>query len=117
MDEAYGNALRVIADVYEAEVARCGGKSLARVATIVVSSGAFFNRLRADKTFSVANLDKFATWFREPTNWPAGSVPAEGAQALQSIGRPAHHASTMHHEPSAVRSNDAPVFNQAGARS
>lgn len=88
MDDAYENALRTVADAYEAEVARWGGKSLSRVATIVVSSGAFFNRIRAGKTFSVSSLERFATWFRQPTNWPTGSIPANAMVALCSIGRP-----------------------------
>lgn len=96
MDDAYENALRTVADAYEAEVAECGGKSLSRVATIVVSSGAFFNRLRAGKTFSVANLDRFGTWFRQPSNWPAGTIPAGAAAALCSMGRPPLAADLTH---------------------
>nr|WP_314469807.1 hypothetical protein [uncultured Sphingomonas sp.] len=88
MADAYQNALRTIADVYEAEIGSHGGKSLSRVATIVVSSGAFFNRLRGGATFSVANLDKFASWFRVPANWPGRIIPEEAAVALNSIGRP-----------------------------
>lgn len=57
MGAGYDNALRAIADSYDAEVARRGGKSLSRIATIVVSSGAFFKRLREGKTFSVTNLE------------------------------------------------------------
>jgi len=97
MDDAYENALRTVADSYEAEVARWGGKSLSRVATIVVSSGAFFNRLRAGKTFSVTNLEKFATWFRVPANWPDQVIPQAAAVALISIGRPPLPADTMPH--------------------
>lgn len=98
MSAAYQNALRTVADSYDAEVARWGGKSLSRVATIVVSSGAFFNRLRDGKTFSVTNLEKFAGWFRVPANWPDRSIPHVAAAALTSIGRPPLPASTMPHQ-------------------
>nr|GLK22135.1 hypothetical protein GCM10017606_29630 [Microbacterium terregens] len=88
MDNAYQNALGTVADTYEAAVAEHGGKSLARVATIVVSSGAFFTRLREGKTFHVHNLEKFAAWFRDPANWPNLCIPHDAAIALTSIGRP-----------------------------
>lgn len=87
MDDAFENALRTVADSYEAEVARWGGKSLSRVATIVVSSGTFFTRLREQKPFYVHNLERLAAWFREPANWPDGRVPDVAAQALASMGR------------------------------
>ena len=97
MSAAYENALRTVADSYEAEVTRLGGKSLSRVATIVVSSGAFFKRLRDGKTFSVANLEKFAAWFRVPANWPDHVIPHAAAVALISIGRPPLPADTLPH--------------------
>lgn len=106
MNEAYENALRTVADSYDAEVARWGGKSLSRVATIVVSSGAFFNRLRAGSTFSVTNLEKFAAWFRMPANWPDHEIPKAAVAALTSIGRPPLPADTMPHP---YRTDDAPV--------
>lgn len=97
MSAAYQNALRTVADSYEAEVAQWGGKSLPRVATIVASSGAFFNRLRAGATFSVANLEKFNSWFRVPANWPNRIIPHDAAIALISMGRPPLPASTLPH--------------------
>ena len=97
MSAAYQNALRTVADSYETEVSRWGGKSLSRVATIVVSSGAFFNRLRDGKTFSVTNLEKFASWFRVPANWPDHTIPLDASDALTSIGRPPLPADTMPH--------------------
>lgn len=106
MNDAYENALRTIADSYDAEVIRWGGKSLSRVATIVVSSGAFFNRLRTGSTFSVANLDRFAAWFRVPANWPDMTIPHDAAAALTSIGRPPLPANTM---PRPYRTHDASV--------
>lgn len=106
MVDAYENALRTIAASYDSEVARWGGKSLSRVATIVVSSGAFFNRLRAGKTFSVTNLEKFASWFRVPANWPDRSIPHDAVAALTSIGRPPLLSRRM---PHGYGMNDAPV--------
>ena len=88
MDAAYENAMRTLAACYEQEVAAHGGKSLARVATIVVNNGAFFTRLREGKPFLVHNLEKFAAWFREPANWPDLSIPHDAVAALTSIGRP-----------------------------
>ena len=96
----------MVADAYDAEVARWGGKSLSRVATIVVSSGAFFNRLRDGRTFSVINLEKFAAWFRVPANWPRHAIPHAAVAALTSIGRPPLPTDAM---PYSYRTDDAPV--------
>ncbi len=104
MDDAYSLGLQAVADSYESEVAAHGGKSLARVATIVVSSGAFFQRIRAGKSFSVGNLDKLASWFRVPANWPAGSIPHDAVSALVSIGRP-----PLASVPHSCRTTPAPV--------
>lgn len=88
MDDAYENALRTVADSYEAQVAALGGRSLSRVATIVISSGAFFQRLRDGKPFLVHNLERLAGWFRDPANWPDATIPSVAAEALTSMGRP-----------------------------
>ena len=120
MSAAYENALRTVADSYDAEVVRWGGKSLSRVATIVVNSGAFFNRLREGKTFSVGNLEKFAAWFRVPANWPDRAIPQDAAAALTSIGRPPLPASTMPHpyrtSDASVDCNRPAVFQSKAAR-
>ena len=115
MDNAYQTALATVADAYEAAVAEHGGKSLARIATIVVSSGAFFTRLREGKTFHVHNLEKFAAWFREPANWPNLSIPHDAAAALTSIGRPPFPLMPHSYRAGAasVASNPAPVFDPA----
>lgn len=89
MDNGYHSALRQLAESYEAATIAHGGKSLSRVATIVVSSGSFFDRLAHGKTFTVANLERFAEWFRNPVNWPEWTVPADAQSALLAIGRPA----------------------------
>ncbi len=115
MDTAYENVLRTLAACYEQEVAAHGGKSLARVATIVVNNGAFFNRLREGKPFLVHNLEKFAAWFREPGNWPNLSIPHDAAAALTSIGRPPFPLMPHSYRTGAasVVSNTVPVFDRA----
>ena len=119
MSAAYQNALRTVADSYETEVARWGGKSLSRVATIVVSSGAFFNRLRNGKTFSVNNLEKFASWFRVPANWPDHTIPLDAVAALISIGRPPLPTDTLPHpyvtNDAAVAFDRRPISKQVDA--
>lgn len=113
MSDAYETALRIIADAYEAEYGRWGGKSLSRVATIVASSGAFFIRLRDGKSFSVTNLEKFAAWFRQSANWPDAVIPHDAVQALVSIGRPPlNDAAPYRIDAAQVRSNDAPAFDR-----
>lgn len=87
MSDGYENALRTIATAYEGEVAAVGGKSLATIATNVLSSGAFFQRLRDGKPFLVHNLERLTAFFREPANWPDGTVPAAAREALISMGR------------------------------
>jgi hypothetical protein len=88
MDTSYEAALLAVADAYAMEVATHGGKSLARVATIVVNRGSFFERLRDGGGCSARNLDRLADWFRDPANWPS-AIAEPALRALESIGRPA----------------------------
>ena len=88
MDTSYEAALMKVADAYAREVAKHGGKSLARVATIVVNRGSFFERLRDGGGCSARNLDRLADWFRDPANWPNG-ITKHALAGLLSIGRPA----------------------------
>lgn len=88
MITTYEDALRIIADSYGKAIALNGGMSLARVATIVLNRGSFFNRLSGDTSFSVKNLDRLATWFRNEGNWPHNNIPHDAVEALFSIGRP-----------------------------
>lgn len=87
MSMTYEAALLAVARAYTDAVARAGGKSLARVATIVVNRGSFFDRLENGDSFSVRNLDRMAEYFREPANWPESIIPPSALAALQSIGR------------------------------
>lgn len=91
--------MRTLADSYEEQVALLGGKSLSRVATIVVNNGAFFQRLREGKPFLVHNLERFAAWFRMPQNWPDASIPQAAVDALISMGRPPIAYSIPHRMP------------------
>jgi hypothetical protein len=88
METGYHDALMQTAQAYSAAVATHGGKSLSRVATIVVNRGSFFERLQQDVSFSVRNLERFAEWFRNAENWPRGEIPQNAAEALSSMGRP-----------------------------
>jgi hypothetical protein len=81
-------ALIAIGQAYTARVAEKGGRSLARVATIVANQGTFFTRLERGATCTARNIEKFATFFTNPANWPGGEVPVEASEALASMGRP-----------------------------
>jgi hypothetical protein len=87
MTNTYEAALLAIADVYAAHAAENGGRSLARIATIVVNRGSFFERLRDGGGCSTRNLDKLTDWFRNASNWPGDEIPAAAVDALISIGR------------------------------
>lgn len=88
MDTSYEASLITIADAYAGAVAEYGGKSLARVATIVVNRGSFFDRIREGGGCSARNLDRIAEFFRDPGNWPQGELPIVASLALEGIGRP-----------------------------
>ena len=88
MAQTYEDALRIIAESYSRAIAVNGGMSLARIATLVVNRGSFFNRLSHDTSFSARNLDRLAAWFRNEGHWPHHNIPEDAAAALFSIGRP-----------------------------
>jgi hypothetical protein len=89
MDITYEAALLKLANAYAEQVAKHGGKSLARVATIVVNRGSFFERLREGAGCSGRNLDRLFEWFRDPANWPARRIGKDARATLSSVGRPA----------------------------
>ncbi|UZW54946.1 hypothetical protein NUH86_15945 [Sphingobium sp. JS3065] len=84
----FEQSLLAVSRIYVRAVAARGGKSLARVATIVVNHGSFFDRLERGATCTVRNLDKFAAYFSDAANWPEGVVPDDAADVLAGIGRP-----------------------------
>lgn len=116
MSRTYQDAMIAVAQAYQDAVAIRGGISLARVATIVVNRGSFFSRLSDDTSFSVRNLERFADWFRRPSNWPNHSVSPEAAEALASIGRPVDLAADLPMLPKPVSSNrDAGLHGERAA--
>lgn len=88
MSMTYEAALLKVADEYAAQVDALGGKSLARVATIVVNRGSFFERMRDGAGCSARNLERLVEWFRDPANWPEASITSNASAVLASIGRP-----------------------------
>jgi hypothetical protein len=75
-----------IADIYSAQVRENGGKSLARIATLLVNRGSFFEPLRRGQTCSVRNFEKVLQYFQCARNWPTGTIPDEAICALKQIG-------------------------------
>jgi hypothetical protein len=90
--DTYEQALLTVAREYANAVNTSGGKSLARVSTIVANRGSFFDALEKGATCSVRNFEKFAEYFGVPENWPGDEIPAVAQMALNSIGRPARPA-------------------------
>lgn len=82
-------ALLAIADLYEDAVERLGGRSLARVATVVVNRGSFFTALRRGSTCSLQNYDRLMDCFADPETWPESNIPPSANEILASYGRPA----------------------------
>lgn len=67
--------------------ARLSGRSLARLATIVMNDGKFFARLgQPNATTSAATLERFARYLGDSSNWPDGTVPSEVIAFLQVTG-------------------------------
>jgi hypothetical protein len=115
MEPRYEDALRTIARCYEDEVAAHGGKSLSYVASLVVHRGSFFDRLQADVSFTVRNLERLAAWFRDSQNWPARRVPEVALVAMASIGRPVLPNATLTLAArSTIVSCDQPPLSQPG---
>ncbi|WP_312313137.1 hypothetical protein [Sphingobium yanoikuyae] len=85
--ETFEQSLLTVSRAYAKAVANHGGKSLARVATIVANHGSFFDRLERGTTCTVRNFDKFIAYFSVAAHWPKGMMPPEAANALSSIGR------------------------------
>jgi hypothetical protein len=75
-----------VADRYAQQVDAQGGRSLARVASIVVNHSAFFDRLRSGQTCFVRNLQRVAEYFANLDNWPGQEIPAEVLPDLVALG-------------------------------
>ena len=79
--QTIGRLIR-IADAYEREAQLHGGRSLARISTIVVNRGSFFTSIRAGKTCTVASFDLLLGYFGEAANWPR-SIPIAAIAELR----------------------------------
>jgi hypothetical protein len=88
----FDEAIIAISRAYAAAVDQHGGRSLARVATIIVNRGSFFEALESGGTCTTRNLEKATAYFRDPTNWPNGHIPDDALRALAGIGRPVQEA-------------------------
>lgn len=76
--------LLAVADIYVGEAEVHGGKSLARISTIVLNQGGFFDRLRSGKTCTLDSFEAVLRWFSDADNWPARSIPEQINTILRS---------------------------------
>lgn len=75
----YRTQLLALAETYGAAT----GRSMARVATLAVNQGAFFDRLRNGSSCSVDTYLAVKAWFAE--NWPADATWPEGVHGAGSL--------------------------------
>lgn len=62
-------------------------RSLARLSTLVMNDGGFFERLRNPKAgVTDGTLEKFAKFFADASNWPLANVPEEANDFLHVLG-------------------------------
>ena len=60
---------------------------MARLATVVMNDGGFFERLRQPKAgVTDGTLEKFAQFFATPAHWPGENVPEEACEFLHVLG-------------------------------
>lgn len=73
--------LEKLADIW------CGatGLSRARLATIVVNRGSFFDRIAAGAGCNVQTVEQFLSHFRDGANWPNGHIPHDAAAVLSNF--------------------------------
>ena len=79
--------LLTVADAYETEVRQEGGRSLARITTVVLNRGSFFDHLRSGKTCTLESYEKIVDYFCDQRNWPLSRLPPVAVVALEGIGR------------------------------
>jgi hypothetical protein len=63
-----------------------GHSSTARLSTLVANDGRVLAKLEAGGGATLATLDKFAVFLREPANWPGAVIPAAAADLLAEVG-------------------------------
>lgn len=82
------------------------GRSTARLATLVVNDGKFFERLgEVGKTTTTATLEKFARYFLDPVNWPGREIPAAANDFAHVMG--VAHAAGVTAGPGAASPDNA----------
>lgn len=75
-----GQLLR-LADIWAA----ASGRSQARLATIVVNRGHFFEALAKGGDCGTETFEKFLHYFRDGANWRDGRIPQEAADLLDNF--------------------------------
>lgn len=60
-------------------------RSVARLATIVLNRGHFFETLRSGGDCGTETFEKFLTFFRDGSNWPAQRVPQDAVDLLDNF--------------------------------
>jgi hypothetical protein len=63
------------------------GRSLSRLATIVANDGKVLSRLEDGRTCTVAMVERFLNFFRDPASWPEGAIPADVAARLDELAQ------------------------------
>ena len=61
------------------------GRSLSRLATIVINRGHFFVSLESDGKLTTDTFEKFLRFFRDGANWPDGCIPQGAADLLDNF--------------------------------
>lgn len=66
--------------------ATVSSRSVARLATIVVADGKFFDRIGArGKDLQTETFEKFLSFFRDGANWPDGRIPQTAVDLLDNF--------------------------------
>lgn len=63
-----------------------GHSTTARLSTIVANDGGLLKRLADGGNTTVATVDKFVSFLRDPANWPTGAIPLAAQGLLGAIG-------------------------------
>ncbi|ARR54575.1 hypothetical protein HY78_14615 [Rhizorhabdus wittichii DC-6] len=69
------------------------GRQLSGLSTLVLKDSKFFGRISGNAGLTVATVERFLAFFREPTNWPDASIPDDVAATLARL--PAHEPQTQ----------------------
>ena len=83
---SFRDHLLTVAAEYDRCAAKSRGRSLARIATVVVNRGSFFDSLEKGADCSLRNFERFVHFFSDAENWPSGHIPVEALSALEQVG-------------------------------